>query len=662
MAAAVFAAPSSAAPGQLDPTFGLDGVATTQFGTTSNSATSVALQPDGRIVVAGTSDDGHFALARFNADGSLDASFGVGGKAVIDVGGYFETAACVAVEPDGRIVAAGSTDPGGYCCQSAMVRLNADGTLDATFGSGGRVLTAVSGITAAAAIVLQPDGKIVLAGSVYDPFTHVGMLLRYNADGSLDASFGAGGKVFTSFGGYDAFTGLVMQGDGKLVAGGVGGPATTFVLARYNPDGSLDPSFGAGGKVVTDFASYSRLEHLAIQPDQKIVACGTVENRYGLARFNPNGTLDAAFGLGGKATTVMTGQNLESATGVAVQPDGAIVTSGWAFDNYRQEFALARWRADGTLDPGFGTGGVVTSLFTGHVEDVAEAMALQPDGRIVVAGGYGGCTPKCGFVVARYLGGPSNQPPDCSAAAASVPSLWPPDHRFVPISILGVTDPDGDPVTIRATGVTQDERTPGCADALIDANGNVAVRATRSGDGNGRVYVIHFVAGDDHGGTCSGTVEVCVPHDMGPASCADDGQQYNSLGPCPGGRGSEGPLSGPVPAGSAAAAGVSAAAGGGAGPSEAGAAVADAALSLDVPGHTAAGGSAVVRYSVPHASEVAISAYDVAGRRVATLDGGTRSAGVHQVNWDTSGLRRGIYFVRMRAGTEVLSRSVLVLK
>ena len=231
---------------------------------------------------------------------------------------------------------------------------------------------------------------------------------------------------------------------------------------------------------------------------------------------------------------------------------------------------------------------------------------------------------------------PENSPPNCSRAVASEFALWPPNHKYHAISILGVTDPDGDPVTITATGVTQDEplNTRGdgntCPDAQI-SGGQVSVRAERAGapgiPGNGRVYAIHFTAADGRGGSCDGTVTVCVPHessDSGPA-CVDDGQFYSSLGPCRGG--------------------------GDAG----GEAVVD--YGLQVSELTEA--HALLEFALPGAGFVQIAVYDVAGRRLATLENSTLSAGVHQREWSFGGIANGVYFVRMQIGAVTRMKTVL---
>jgi uncharacterized delta-60 repeat protein len=422
LAVGLLVVPAQAAPGDLDLSFGTGGKVTTDFGPISNSATAIAIQADGKLVVVGSSGSFDFALARYNADGSLDASFGTGGKVTTDIG-LFDEAFAVAIQADGKIVAAGGTAPEGFCCQFALARYNADGSLDASFGVGGKVTTIFSGDSRAFAVAIQVDGKIVAAGGTSDPFVTDFAFARYNADGSLDASFGVGGKVTTDFGGFDAASGLAIQGDNKIVAVGAGGPNNDFVLARYNTDGSLDTSFGTGGKVTTDFGGFDGASGLAMQGDDKIVAAGrggffTV---FALARYNTDGSLDTTFDGDGMVTTQFFGENIESAAGVAIQTNGKIVVTGSVFSTFDPSFALARYNTDGSLDTSFGTGGKVTTDFgdpsdVGVLcppgrkdcsEDFAKDVAIQSDGKIVAVGGAGPCTPPCMFALARYLGDPS---------------------------------------------------------------------------------------------------------------------------------------------------------------------------------------------------------------------------------------------------------------
>ncbi len=378
---------SPGSPGTLDASFGAAGMASSSgFG---GDRSAMALQADGKIVmVGGTFTD--FILARFNADGSLDSGFGVGGKVTTDmVSGEGEEALGVAIQSDGRIVVVGTTGtpgPGGPV-NFALARYNANGSLDASFGTGGKVSSGVIG--RAFAVAIQPDGRIVVAGD--EPTIGDVALARYNANGSLDASFGSGGQLTTDIAGVgDIASNIALQPNGAIVVSG--GSSVGLVqtgLARYNANGNLDASFGAGGKLV--LAGVSVGDGLALQGDGKFVLVGNVtvgvfpasSTRFALMRLNANGSTDTAFGSGGVANTAFTVN--AAAAGVALQRDGKIVAVGTTVLKPNPDFVVARYNGDGSIDPGFGNGGVVSVDFFGS-DDIGESVLLQPDGKIVVGG------------------------------------------------------------------------------------------------------------------------------------------------------------------------------------------------------------------------------------------------------------------------------------
>ncbi len=234
---------------------------------------------------------------------------------------------------------------------------------------------------------------------------------------------------------------------------------------------------------------------------------------------------------------------------------------------------------------------------------------------------------------------PSNSDPDCSGAMAVGPQLWPPNHTMVSVTIAGITDPDGDAVTITVTGVTQDEpvnaRGDGntCPDAAIASDGSASVRSERSGTGDGRIYYLAFTATDGRGGSCDGSVSLCVPHDQGQGpNCVDSGLRINSLdcAKSPGHMAGEASSSTP------------------------------ASVRLRLLGRS--GVVTTIEYALPAEGDVQLGVYDLAGRQVAALDQGRRTAGAHQISWNTAGLPNGMYFTRLRVGREVLSRSILLVR
>jgi len=384
---------TSAAPGDLDPSFGNGGKVVTSISGSNAYAWDIAIQSDGKIVAVGNSRIGNiskFALARYNTDGSLDTTFGTGGIVVTLVGeiGYAEA---VAIQSNGKIVVAGGSRIGNIY-NFALARYNTDGSLDTTFGTGGIVLTPIGDSAYASGVAIQSDGKIVVAGSSHNGNTSRFALARYNTNGSLDTSFGMGGIVVTPIGNYyQGASAVAIQADGKIVAAGayeIVDFDAGFALVRYNTDGSLDTSFGSGGIVTTagggsNLASFS---DVAIQPDGKIVAVGYdlygVSFKFILARYNTNGSLDTTFGMGGKVLTLVGGDGA-----VAIQSDGKIVVTGTG---------LARYNTNGSLDTTFGTNGIVVGGY-------GPAVAIQSDGKIVTAGGSSNGT-TINFALARYLG------------------------------------------------------------------------------------------------------------------------------------------------------------------------------------------------------------------------------------------------------------------
>ena len=378
--------PAFAAPGDLDPSFDGDGKVLTDF-RGFDPVEALVVQPDGKLVAVGGIFVGG-ALARYNPDGSLDRSFGGDGRVRFNLRVIPGSAV---LQPDGKLVAAGFRR-----FDVALARLNANGSLDTSFGAGGVVHTDFGGPDAAGranALVLQPDGKLVAAGrSRSGPIGNVGfdlILARYHPDGSLDASFGAGGIVVESRG----FSGnaLLLQPDGKLVAADGGGQ-----LFRLNPDGTLDTSFGDDGRVALNFGGPGGFSALVLQPDGKLVAvgvAGTIDmgdfllahrGDFLLARFNPDGSLDTSFGTGGLVVTDF-GRD-SAANALVLQADGKLVAGGNLFvRRFEPDFIVALYHPDGSLDASFGSGGAVQTRF-GQSFVGLQALVLQADGKLVAAG------------------------------------------------------------------------------------------------------------------------------------------------------------------------------------------------------------------------------------------------------------------------------------
>lgn len=429
--------------GDLDATFGHAGRVTTDLGKPYAAIT----QPNGKIVVAGTlaggppALKGDFSIARYQHDGQPDSTFGNAGHISVDFGSGGGAAHGVALQTDGRLVVAGYAN-GGF----AVARLLSNGGLDPKFGRGGRVVTKFPGrdLVMARAVALQPDGKILVAG-------HVGLtdrdfaLVRYLPDGNLDTTFGSGmtGMTTTDFsGGFDEAFALAIQEDGRIVLAGrtasAGAQLGDFGLARYNSTGLLDETFGNQGKVATDFSQGNRFTDdcayaVLLLPDGRIVVAGTSGDNFSrdaaLARYTATGILDTTFGADGTGRVVtdfgtgyekagMGASQFDEISSLALLPDGRYLIAGStqpAAGPETRDFLLACYGEDGELDSAFATGGVVTTDF-GGAHDAVCALVRQPDGRIVAVGHTGDLN-RSSFALARYIN------PDCVAESPVRPAL-----------------------------------------------------------------------------------------------------------------------------------------------------------------------------------------------------------------------------------------------
>lgn len=379
-----------APPSGIDETFGTNGLATLPgFG---GEESGMALQADGKIVmVGGRFSD--FVLARFNADGTPDASFGDNATVTTDMGGFGqERARTVAIQPDGKIVVAGEATTSSGDLVVALARYNTDGSLDTTFGSNGKVISDIEG--RAFAIALLPDGRILIAGDAWvanptDDFSDF-LLARFTPEGELDPDFADNGWVVTSIAGpADLARNLVVQPDGKIVISGYPiGSDPSFVtgVVRYNADGTRDSGFGSGGIVAITNGLAGR--GLALQADGKLVLVGSIQvstepAQFAVMRLNEDGNPDDSFGSGGLVTNAITDQG-DFARAVAIQADGRILVAGTG-NVINPNFVLMRYNVDGNVDSSFAIEGQLEVDFFGF-EDRAEHVALLPDGRIIVGG------------------------------------------------------------------------------------------------------------------------------------------------------------------------------------------------------------------------------------------------------------------------------------
>jgi uncharacterized delta-60 repeat protein len=346
-----------------------------------------------------------FNLLRFNPDGSLDTSFGSGGTASTEIGNHGDDSLhAIALQPDGKIIAAGDTytvpQDLDWDRDFALVRFNPDGSLDTSFDSDGILTTTINTRDGDVvnSVAVQPDGKIVAAGDTYLSWNSSDFALaRYNPDGSLDTSFDGDGIVITNYKQYDHISDLAIQPDGKLVVAGYAGTHNyddDCALVRYNSDGSLDTSFGSGGFVTINFseADNDYGNSLALQEDGKIVVAG-VSNDTGftifvLARLNPNGSLE-------KTAGVRYDEEDNSASAVAIEPSGNIIALG----SIDKKFGLARFNPDFKLDTSFSDDGILTTSIGDESGGVA--IVVLSDGKLLVAGNTS-ISNGAYFVIARY--------------------------------------------------------------------------------------------------------------------------------------------------------------------------------------------------------------------------------------------------------------------
>ena len=421
--------PAWAAPGDLDTSFNYDGKVMLSITDHIDIGKAVAIQSDGKILVGGYG--GHWALARFNPDGSVDTDFGTNGIVTTDMGLCTCEISALAIQLDGKIIAAG--DGKGSDFDFALARYNTDGSLDTSFNSTGKVFTDFGvGDDFAHALVIQPDGKIVAAGEADDGSTPNNVALaRYNPNGSLDTSFNTTGKVITGtsdWGGFQTYgTALARQSDGKLVVAGdlFDGSYNHIILARYNTNGSLDTSFNTTRKVVdqVNSTSDSRASAIALQGTQILIAgptsAGPDPDNFLLGRYDGAGTRVGSFGNSSGFAVTDLSMDTDTATSLVVQPDLKLIAAGYLRAGPSDyDFALARFNPDGSLDPSFGMGGIVGTDFNGKVDRV-NGLALQSDGKIVAAGTVDPLVKASpgdsNFGVARYLGDDTPPPPPAQA-------------------------------------------------------------------------------------------------------------------------------------------------------------------------------------------------------------------------------------------------------
>jgi uncharacterized delta-60 repeat protein len=395
-----------AAPGDLDPEFGEGGLLSLKFSEFGHSATAVAQQADGKLLIVGLGDvvlgnDDDFIVARLETGGALDAGFGVSGAAIADYAGFFDVPFAVVQQSDGKVVLAGAVGVSATASDAALARFNTDGTLDATFGDDGWATVDLGGDDEAAfSLVLQPGGQLVAAGYTNAGGVYRSAFVRVTRDGVLDTSFGTAGVTLLDFGTgsesrvYD----FAQQSSGKLVAvGPVLSSASEpgIAIARLSADGIPDPSFDSDGLVTLPIeGNVEEAFSVVIQPDDSILTAGFESAQGGdhwnavLRRLNPDGVPDDTFGSGGKSIADFGSESIFYA--LVAQADGTIVTTGYRLTSeFFPDLILARFNAAGRLDAGFGIDGVAVADFgAGAVAPygVGYDLIRQADDKYVAVG------------------------------------------------------------------------------------------------------------------------------------------------------------------------------------------------------------------------------------------------------------------------------------
>lgn len=469
---------AAAKPGDLDTSFSGDGRVTTDLGG-SDRGYAVAIQPDGRIVVAGTTTDGEAtALTRYDADGSLDTGFGGGdGKVITTRPGKSIRGYDVALQPDGKIVVGGTyvdaSPSGPFQSDFMAIRYRSEGELDDSFSGDGIATVDFGGPGDSASGVAVDDGRIVLGGSVDGTPVYDLGIARLDENGDPDTAFSGDGRDTADAGGDDYGEDIAIQEGGEMLV--VGGTLPDdFVAARFLSAGGLDESFSGDGIQTTTFPGGANASSVTVQSDGKIILAGVSGTDIALARYGEEGSPDTSFGDQGTAVTDF--GDAEGASEVAADLHGGIVVAGTLHEpSGNTRFALARYDEDGHLDSSFSTNGKLTTDFS-EGPSQANGMAIQ-DGRIVVAGTVEEGTGS-DFALARYLG----EGGSCGGLDATIAGTAEADE------LTGTVGPDvidagagGDVIT----GLAGDDLICGGegADEIKGVNGNDDLRGQSGADG-----------------------------------------------------------------------------------------------------------------------------------------------------------------------------------
>lgn len=419
--------------GALDPTFGYGGLVRTQYTQGYHGGYDLALQPDGKILVAGVATDSQSRLAvyRYLPSGDLDVMFGDSGIACLSSSYYSSSGYWLDLQPDGKIVVTGLITFEYLGREDlALTRFLPNGQPDASFGNGGLISLNIWGPREQPLeVAVQTDGNILVAGVAYDTlyFPHA-LLARFRPNGLLDASFGNDGLLFPTYiEGLGAGINVTLFQEGKILMGlsNLTGPHD-YMLTRLNQDGTPDLAFGDNGLARFDFGNNERITSIVVQPDGKIVVAGDSEGNIpgvGIIRLFPDGSLDTKFGDSGQVLVNSDFAPCDPGS-LALQPDGKTLMSIIVSVGASDDFGLVRLLQDGNFDPTFGAEGKVRTTFGNNSYDYAFSVAVQSDHKIIVSG-YTNTGSDYAVALARYQSNFEPQPGDTSAVVVEKVKIYP---------------------------------------------------------------------------------------------------------------------------------------------------------------------------------------------------------------------------------------------
>lgn len=404
-------------PGARDNSFGNNGVVVTKIGSGADVVLSTIVQEDQKIVSAGYSFEGgqrKFTILRFDTLGNPDPDFGNTGLAFVSFGPGNSVGTSVILQPDQKLVLSGYADNGDFN-DFALARINADGSLDQSFGNEGKTVTSFNSYSIIKSSALDTKQRIIVAGTTGDgpisPGNHVFAICRYLSTGIIDSTFGEGGKVLTHISNDAVATSVAIQNDGKIVVAGFSylGYGTAFTLVRYNIDGAIDQSFGDDGIVLTAIGISSSPNSIVIQFDGRMVVVGNSfdgqRNNLAIVRYNSDGTLDSLFAEHG-ISILNFSSNDNYARSVILQTDHKILVAANIKDADQQyHIGLVRLLSKGSIDSVFGEEGITKTNISPGSRDFAESLSLQRDHKIILGGWTKQSDTVSAFVAIRYLSG-----------------------------------------------------------------------------------------------------------------------------------------------------------------------------------------------------------------------------------------------------------------